>query len=69
MKHALDISQNQYKWASVFIGPSPEKLGNKSSQQNEELKDFYINLHCREYKHDITARKDDIKRKSTGFYN
>ena len=37
--------------------------------KNEELaKKFYINLPRRQYEQEVAARKDNIKRKLTGFY-
>ena len=37
--------------------------------ENEELaKKFYTNLPRRKYEQEVAARKNDIKRKSTGFY-
>jgi len=46
----------------------PEKSDNETYDGNGELKDFYSNLQRRDYELEILTRKDDIKRKSTGFY-
>ena len=62
------MSRNLYKRAPEFVGMGKDQSDDKNFSKNEELKKFYINLPRRQYEQEVAARKDDIKRKSTGFY-
>jgi len=46
----------------------PQKLNNETSLGNGELKKFYSDLKRDDYELELLIKKDDIKRKSTGFY-